>query len=1071
MAYSTLHHRRRGMLLLMVMLMLALFMAIGAMLLTIAARARAAARAHMSATQQSAASDTVICNALDNALLSLLRGATSGTNGSVTINGTVENLLADKYGDPVTGTGATILSGSTSPLLTVNLPLNPTTVLPSRLNGRVFTTKPTPGDGYPASYRILGAIPSGTSAITCYLAPAPLPFSRPLPRSAFDFVINGREFTPSGTSSAPESWDAFDNANIWLAQPVIEAGQVTHFNRISFGIDPDKPLEDDQTGQIAPEAVDNDNDGVPDGAWIPSSFISGTVLPSQPSPFGGSLDFAVSYLVIDLDGRININAAGIAAPAGAPYAGTPNCVLGMGYGPADLDASLLFPVVLPAANGLSTFTSATTSPSGIWATLCLNGPSPDRVNPSVIQRRTPPLVGALHGRYGPNGVPGVSGDDTDATQLTSETGTNNYATTVSGTFATDSVGDLQGRLKVFMSGSSTNPQLTFFAAASPSDFVDDPYEMRLDKNAPRLGMVRRPSPASPGGNDDNPFTLSELERILRPNDSDSPQLPQRLAAGITEHAQRSRMTITTDSWDTTALTGTTARILEDTIASWTNATSTFSPDTAAGLRFNINRLVSGAAQEAEYCKGLYTLAFALGASTTDAAQWAVNALDFRDADSKMTRFEYDPNPSDGWTLTGSTDNVVWGAERPELLISSYAVGAGNISVTLRHPARSSVLQVANNTPIDREIIPPELGTAPNTLAFRQTPPIWRVRLENNNSGTKQTLATVDLADNATLAPGQTRNAILTAAPGPGDNTIFLERVADPANAFNAATNPFVAVDEIRLGDAVTAPLAWIHWPNRPFISQAELALVPAGKYPQSSNPLSSKYIARSTPYLVDATYVPSRFAGHSATVPNPTALNPIGFDKLPANQFSSWREPGKVNVNTLVTGTAPTVNDENNIVWTILMGGTSTVNPFPGKPRTRTVPAIPGGGGNPATPAQPGKKGIPGNPAQSVSQLLALTINASPPDPIATAISAADPNAMNAFFSYARAIRLANTATIRSQVFGIWITVRVTDNSPNAPSTVTKRMFAIVDRSIPVGYLPNQDLNVRDAIVLKRYLD
>jgi hypothetical protein len=81
------------------------------------------------------------------------------------------------------------------------------------------------------------------------------------------------------------------------------------------------------------------------------------------------------------------------------------------------------------------------------------------------------------------------------------------------------------------------------------------------------------------------------------------------------------------------------------------------------------------------------------------------------------------------------------------------------------------------------------------------------------------------------------------------------------------------------------------------------------------------------------------------------------------------------------------------------------------------------------------------------------------------------PRDRNPFFAYAQAIRLANTATIRSQVFAVWITVRITDDSPNAPSPVTKRMFAIIDRSIPVGYAPGQDLNVRDTIRLKRYLD
>lgn len=58
------------------------------------------------------------------------------------------------------------------------------------------------------------------------------------------------------------------------------------------------------------------------------------------------------------------------------------------------------------------------------------------------------------------------------------------------------------------------------------------------------------------------------------------------------------------------------------------------------------------------------------------AQWAVNVVDFRDADSIMTAFEYNLNPFTGWTVDGDlrTDegparDVVWGCERPELLIT------------------------------------------------------------------------------------------------------------------------------------------------------------------------------------------------------------------------------------------------------------------------------------------------------------------------------------------------------------------------------------------------------------------
>ncbi|MEX0936933.1 MAG: hypothetical protein WDZ59_03660 [Pirellulales bacterium] len=62
------------------------------------------------------------------------------------------------------------------------------------------------------------------------------------------------------------------------------------------------------------------------------------------------------------------------------------------------------------------------------------------------------------------------------------------------------------------------------------------------------------------------------------------------------------------------------------------------------------------------------------------AQWAINVVDFRDADSIMTPFEYDINPFNGWGVDGNIDpsvpdvnnaerGVVWGCERPELLIT------------------------------------------------------------------------------------------------------------------------------------------------------------------------------------------------------------------------------------------------------------------------------------------------------------------------------------------------------------------------------------------------------------------
>ena len=71
--------------------------------------------------------------------------------------------------------------------------------------------------------------------------------------------------------------------------------------------------------------------------------------------------------------------------------------------------------------------------------------------------------------------------------------------------------------------------------------------------------------------------------------------------------------------------------------------------------------------------------------------------------------------------------------------------------------------------------------------------------------------------------------------------------------------------------------------------------------------------------------------------------------------------------------------------------------------------------------------------------------------------------------AYTTAIRLANVATIRSHVFAVWVTVRVRDTSPGGDSY--HRLFAIIDRSRPVGFSVGQDLNVRDTIRVLRFLE
>ena len=51
------------------------------------------------------------------------------------------------------------------------------------------------------------------------------------------------------------------------------------------------------------------------------------------------------------------------------------------------------------------------------------------------------------------------------------------------------------------------------------------------------------------------------------------------------------------------------------------------------------------------------------------AQWAVNAVDYRDTDCARTRFRYDPNPFDGFDPGVAANHTIWGMERPEIEIT------------------------------------------------------------------------------------------------------------------------------------------------------------------------------------------------------------------------------------------------------------------------------------------------------------------------------------------------------------------------------------------------------------------
>ena len=1186
--------RRRGALLLMVLTSLTLFMMMGTLMLITAIRARATARAFANAATSSDVSLIQSRAALDEALMLALRGSRSTPATQFT-----ESILEDKYGGAtISGSGAT-LSGNVArdPVLTLTL----TTATNAWLNGRILTLKDRSANDW-TTFRIVGV-----DGAEIYLANVPFRPALGIQASGtYDYRINGREFTPiSGTT--PEPYDAYDDANAWLAQPLLAGGQTGGvYNRLSF-----------LTGTSGTAAqVDNDNDGILDGIWIDGTT---SFLPPTVSPGGNKVRYRVSYLIVDLDGRINVNAAGMAArPAGTTDYG-PAVPLGMGYGPADVDASLVVSGVLPAADGFSAFTR----PSGAadpraWANVIFGGTANQSIAPTASQRRVPPAIGAFTGRYGANGKPGIAGDDADKTQQTGTSdpwlagGTNSlYRSLCAGTNA---VADLRGHVKMSVeppSGTSAQiaPTVVFHAPdilTASADAIDDPYEVRFSAAAPPRGGTLTGTSA---GMDDNLFTPADLERMLRAGDIDALALPNRLPAALEDRAQAMRMSLTTDSWDSPALTGTAAALVERFVASlsypltypWT-ARNALSPDTAAGLKFNINRRLSGtsAAENRNYLRGLYTLALAVGGTSVTpekAAQWAVNVLDFRDEDSTMTGFEYDANPQDGWdvdgdvsTNTGQEKNraLAWGVERPELVIAETAgwhntlsgtvSGTGQLFVTLLRPTWTTT-RTGSSGSQPSEILSATLG-ANNAVDLTKLQaqqgdkyPVWQVRFKpdkvlqfidpqqltaSNKTQTQYLLRNQQVVTQAAYANGS-NSAIPPLADGghlyvrssgtwtyftsgtpsviidkgsffdPQCKSLTLERLADPTRA-NAADNPYVVVDTgtvavipftpptnatfttrrrpgpldptsdrsplavfwnsgtfvesnpalVSYASRVGPPDKYVprfHWPNRPFVSHAELALVPSDSaenllknydFPLRSIATgSTSGIMSSTSAIMDATHVPSRFAGSYVYVSGThQSVKDMGLDQLGLHQFSTWREPGRINVNTIVSGTSPNV-DADGLVWASLISGTQmTIASGTG---TATVRANPFARGTAATS---GTTNLP-TPARSMAHLLSLSPEADKPIARETFTSgtALNPRDKHPFLAHATAIRLANTATIRSNMFAVWITLEVTEDTATVPLVEYKRLFAIVDRSIPVGFSPGEDLNVRDTIRLLRYLD
>ncbi len=1220
---------------LVVLSVLSLFMMLGITYVIMASRARALSRGFASMTTGGPESRLPVRNLLDEAAMLIIRGKpltlTSGTLPArlgTSDSFQFESILADQYGysDPFSGTTSSAVQGA-GPLCSTTVSFTGSTPAHGLdLAGCVLTLLPKTGKA--SSHRILRAEPA--AALTG--APVRLVFANfnndfersgtttsgtgfTFPAAGTDFKINRRVHSGTGTTSGTsaftvnEPWDGLDYpANSFIAhvEPVPLAPSSANIIRPSMfpvsmatALNDGIASNDDLDNDGVDDRADNDNDGIYDGWFFDPGF------PEIYSSNGNEILVHMSCLVLDMDGRLNVNAHGSVAHIAASGTATGSVIYpdndsrwgalsgssaipnGSGYGPAEINGAKVF----------SALTGTNPIPDNPWASILVGARSPQFYSGAARDRITPatyPSTIGIEGRYGHeansltiatgtlsalsgtasgrlplagfNGVDDSVGKDNERT-LIAVSGTNPAS-------ANQWTVDLHGRMKTLATG--TPAFLTYVKPDTTCEYQDDPYEIRLDYSLRRSGLNdARTSGTAASPMADHPFSLAAFERVLRPYDADSRSLPGRLAALLGSQAEASRLVVTTDSWDTISLTGTasdrvyawfksatTGNLFEGGSAAMQNGTQL--PDNrlpwefAAGQRLDLTRFLDstgpGIGRKLLF-KDLYMAAVALSAALASnpsadlaakCAQWAANVIEYQDPDSIMTGYEYDPTPLAAWDVDGDISTqepgraIVWGAERPELVIAQTVVSNTNqLHVVLNHPW-NAVFSTGTVSTVAEPVASELRGSAPGNVnligtgsSSAGTSAIWQLQVGNGTpipftASTSSTNTEVGPGDWAVLSPPSsfsisTGTAILSgsltlAGLQATATTVKLLRLADPTQPHEAigsgsAANPYLVVDSLAVPPApvgtgtfsyytrngwsnavpptptntTTIPSAtwggiipWLSWPNRPLISPAELLLVPGftgfSTGTSGTTGLLTNYVppsATNSSYLpntsgtstadwtaLDVFTVPSRFAGTRQTV-DMTGASAFRDDltqmragiygsgsanhQLPSqyNQLSLGREPGRVNVNTIAS----------DAVWDAVIAGW-----LPAPIATRS-----GSSSASLTTA----------PAKTVAATLALSGASS-----AIRTDTIPDASLNPYHQFYTALRLGNTATVRSHVFGIWVTVRTMETTgTGSPPPVDRdtvqyhRMFLLFDRSIPVAFEPGKNHNVHNAILLQRVIE
>ncbi len=364
------------------------------------------------------------------------------------------------------------------------------------------------------------------------------------------------------------------------------------------------------SNNASPWDVDNDGDGDNDSVWMDLG------LPPRPMPDGTLVVPLYAILVEDMDGRINVNA----------------------HSPDET-------ITTTAYSSLGTATATLANGETLEPTTMLNGQG---FGPADIN------MDALLG----SDIAGDVVNSRKGNNTTSEffkycfpelTSLKDAAFTIA---TTNTNTDFRSPLDFYgvMAGAiDQNGMFIWQKRGTVGSYGASSYERDLGLAQPKGNRIT----AAPS----KPFSPEELERVVRAYDDDAKKLESRLFTLLRDSndIDAVRNLVTTESWDMPYCD--ISAFTQDTI-------NTLPEEVQAGFKLDINRPLTSYEnnptvadeERTQLAKDLYLIAKACVGQSKAAAQWAVNVVDFRDADSVCTHLQID-----GYN--------VWGCERPELLIT------------------------------------------------------------------------------------------------------------------------------------------------------------------------------------------------------------------------------------------------------------------------------------------------------------------------------------------------------------------------------------------------------------------